>query len=131
MEAFERGFFGGGYLVAFAIVLFAYSTAISWSYYGDRAAEYLFGKKIIMPFRIFYCIVLFFGAIAGSTTAWIATVWAYADIANLLMAFPNLLALWLLSGVVAKSLRTYMKDHKAGLYETQTPMEESPIEHFG
>jgi len=107
--AFDAGFHGGRYIVTFAIMLFAYSTTISWSYYGDRAAGYLFGKRVIMPFRIFYCMVLFMGAIAGSTTAWIKTVWGYADIANLMMAFPNLIALWLLSGVVAKSLSKYMK----------------------
>jgi AGCS family alanine or glycine:cation symporter len=107
--AFGAGFAGGEYIVTMGITLFAYSTAISWSYYGDRAAEYLFGRRAVMPFRLVYCIVLFFGAIAGTSYQWISTVWAYADIANLLMAFPNLVALWLLSGVVAKSLGAYMK----------------------
>jgi AGCS family alanine or glycine:cation symporter len=107
--AFETGFAGGQYIVTMGITLFAYSTAISWSYYGDRAAEYLFGAKAILPFRIVYCVILFVGAIAGTSYQWIATVWAYADIANLLMAFPNLIALWMLSGLVAKSLTSYMK----------------------
>ncbi|HQG13400.1 MAG TPA: alanine:cation symporter family protein, partial [bacterium] len=100
-----------------------------WSYYGDRAFEYLLGRRAIMPFRIIYCIVLFFGAIASSTTAWVGTVWAYADIANLLMAFPNLLALWLLSGVVAKSLKAYMKDYGASVLESDAPMEMAPMEN--
>ncbi|MBN1282887.1 MAG: sodium:alanine symporter family protein [Proteobacteria bacterium] len=117
--AFGAGFTGGEYIVTMGITLFAYSTAISWSYYGDRAAEYLLGRKAIMPFRLVYCIVLFFGAVAGTSYKWIATVWAYADIANLLMAFPNLIALWLLSGVVAKSLASYMKGRRlpSGDYE--------------
>jgi len=117
--AFETGFAGGGYIVTMGITLFAYSTAISWSYYGDRAAEYLFGGRAIMPFRVVYCIVLFFGAIAGTSHQWITSVWAYADIANLLMAFPNLIALWLLSGIVARSLQSYMRGVKlpTGEYE--------------
>jgi len=110
--AFGAGFAGGEYIVTFGITLFAYSTAISWSYYGDRAAEYLFGRRAVMPFRVVYCAVLFLGAIAGTSYRWITTVWAYADIANLLMAFPNLIALWLLSGVVAKSLSAYMKGRR-------------------
>ena len=126
--AFEAGFSGGRYVVTFAIVLFAYSTAISWSYYGDRAAGYLFGKRVILPFRIVYCVILFLGAIAGTTAGWITTVWAYADIANLLMAFPNLLALWLLSGVVAISLGAYMKDYGQSVMEDETPVEMNPIE---
>jgi len=128
--AFEAGFAGGRYLVTLAIVLFAYSTAISWSYYGDRAAGYLFGRRVILPFRIIYCIVLFIGAVASETASWITTVWAYADIANLLMAFPNLLALWFLSGLVARSLTSYMKDHRAGVFENETPVEREPIEPF-
>lgn len=107
--AFEAGFVGGRYVVTFSILLFAYSTAISWSYYGDRAAEYLFGERVVLPFRLLYCALLFGGAVASSTTAWIQSVWAYADIANLLMAFPNLLALWLLSGVVVKATREYFQ----------------------
>ncbi len=126
--AFEAGFAGGSYIVTFGIVFFAYSTAISWSYYGDRAAEFLFGSRVVLPFRLLYCIVLFFGAVASSTVAWIQTVWAYADVANLLMAFPNLVALWLLSGVVARSLRAYMRDHRAGVFEEETPVERAPIE---
>jgi AGCS family alanine or glycine:cation symporter len=107
--AFETGFAGGKYVVTMGITLFAFSTAISWSYYGDRAAEYLLGRRAILPFRMIYCVVLFFGAVAGTTHQWIMTVWAYADIANLLMAFPNLIALWLLSGVVARSLSSYTR----------------------
>lgn len=106
-QAFEMGFKGGRYVVSIGITLFAYSTAISWSYYGDRASEYLFGKKAIKPYRLIYSVVLFFGAIASSTTAWIRTVWDYADACNMLMAFPNLIALVLLSGVVAKEAKNY------------------------
>ena len=123
--AFEMGFAGGRYIVTFAIVLFAFSTAMSWSYYGDRAAEYLLGERVVMPFRVIFCAVLFVGAVASSTAAWITTVWAYADVANMLMAFPNLVALWLLSGLVAKSLRTYMKNRSA------VRVEEVPAEALG
>ncbi len=125
--AFEAGLPGGQYIVTFGIVFFAYSTAISWSYYGDRAAEYLAGPRVIIPFRLVYCIILFVGAVAGSTAAWISTVWAYADAANLLMAFPNLLALWLLSGMVAKALRQYTTQ-PPDVLEADTPIERAPID---
>src|SRR5690606_35336558 len=64
-EAFAFGFFGdwGRYIVSFSLMLFAFSTAISWSYYGDRAMTYLIGTKGVLPFRIVFCLGFFWAAV--------------------------------------------------------------------
>jgi len=95
----------GRYIVAIGMAIFAFSTAVSWSYYGDRSVEYLFGEKSIMPYRILYCILLPVGA-----TFELRQVWAISDIFNALMAWPNLIGLLLLSGVVVRSTREYFAD---------------------
>ncbi|MBD3178152.1 MAG: amino acid carrier protein, partial [Candidatus Latescibacteria bacterium] len=104
--AFQRGlsrfFDGGNYIVSIAVFLFALSTAISWSYYGDRSIEYLFGRKAIMPYRIVFCIVHFLGAIFS-----LELVWGFGDTALGLMAIPNLIAILALSGKVRKLARDY------------------------
>lgn len=110
--AFEKGLSpltsGGGYLVTFAILLFAVSTSISWSYYGDRAAQYLFGFKSIFWYRIAYVGMHFFGAIVT-----LATIWAFGDVMLGLMAFFNIIALFALSGVAYKITQKYFnKDHE-------------------
>ncbi|MFQ5559849.1 MAG: alanine/glycine:cation symporter family protein [Nitrospinota bacterium] len=95
----------GGYIVSVGIVFFAFSTAISWSYYGDRSVEYLWGKNCVMPYRILYCLVLPVGACVQ-----LETVWTLSDITNALMAWPNLVGLLLLSPVVLKSTKEYFSD---------------------
>jgi AGCS family alanine or glycine:cation symporter len=95
----------GKYIVAIGMMIFAFSTAVSWSYYGDRSVEYLFGERSIMPYRILYCILLPVGA-----TYELRHVWAISDIFNALMAWPNLIGLLLLSGVVLRSTREYFAD---------------------
>ena len=92
----------GRLLVTAGIVLFAYSTAISWSYYGDRCIGYLFGLKAVTPYRYVFCLFLIVGA-----TIKIDLVWNLSDIMNGMMALPNLLALVLLSGVVWRELAAY------------------------
>lgn len=105
-RAFQIGLPGqGGYIVAFGIIIFAFSTAISWSYYGDRSVEYLFGPKMILPYRIIYCFILPVGA-----TVELNMVWLISDIFNALMAWPNLIGLLFLSGVVIKSTKEYFSD---------------------
>ena len=108
---FEAGlsplFPGGAHIVTICVFLFAISTSISWSYYGDRSIQYLLGDKSIMSYKIVYIIMHFIGA-----TIPLATVWAIGDIALGLMTFPNLIALFALSGVVAKVSHDYFsKDH--------------------
>ncbi len=94
----------GRLLVTFGVILFAYSTSLSWSYYGDRCMSYLFGLKAIKPYRFIFCVFLVVGA-----TIKIDLVWNLCDIMNGGMAIPNLIALILLSGVVAKELKEYKR----------------------
>ena len=107
-KAFNMGLPGpGDYIVSIGIVFFAFSTAISWSYYGDRCVDYLFGEKMVMPYRIFYCMLLPVGAAVE-----LSTVWTISDIFNALMAWPNLVGLILLSPVVIKTTKEYFADPK-------------------
>lgn len=110
--AFEKGlsplFPGGGYLVTFAVLLFAISTSISWSYYGDRAAQYLFGFKSIFWYRLAFVGMHFLGAVATLTV-----VWNFGDVMLGLMAFFNIVALFALSGVAYKITKKYFsKEHE-------------------
>jgi len=93
----------GDYIVAFALVFFAYSTMITWSYYGDRCFEYLLGSRAITPYRYVFCVFVVLGAIGG-----LDLVWTIADNLNALMAVPNLIALLGLSGVVVKESNDYI-----------------------
>lgn len=92
----------GGFIVVFGLIFFALSTTISWSYYGDRSIFYLFGKKAVIPYKWIYCLLIPLGAIVK-----LELIWNIADIANAFMAFPNLIALIGLSGVVIQFTRTY------------------------
>lgn len=109
--AFEKGLapiFGGGkYIVTLCVILFGISTAISWSYYGDRSIQYLAGDKSIIYYKMVYLVMHFVGAVIA-----LETVWAIGDIALGLMTFPNLIALFALSGVVATASKTYFAKMK-------------------
>jgi AGCS family alanine or glycine:cation symporter len=94
----------GHHIVAFSLTLFAFTTLLGWSYYSERSLEYLFGVRIIKPFRIVWCIAVFVGA-----TVELAFVWLLADTLNALMAIPNLIALALLSPVVFALSREFFK----------------------
>ncbi len=98
----------GGLIVTLAVVLFAVSTGISWSYYGDRATEYLFGSWAIPIYRWIFIGCFFMGSILS-----LQAVWTYGDVALGLMTLPNLIAILLLSGKVRRETQEYMaKDHK-------------------
>jgi len=100
--AFEAGFPGSGWLVSLGVILFAFSTLIAWSYYGDRAVDYLFGPKYVMPYRAVYAGFVVLGAV------WpLDNVINFCDAMNGLMALPNLIALVILSPVVAELTRDY------------------------
>jgi len=102
-NAFNAGIpYFGGCIVAVGLILFAISTAISWSYYGDRCAEYLFGSRAIKPYRWLYVIALVVGAVVQ-----LEFVWNFSDITLGLMALPNLIALIALSGVVISLTKDY------------------------
>jgi AGCS family alanine or glycine:cation symporter len=110
--AFETGLSpitkGGNYIVTIAVFLFAISTAISWSYYGDRSIEYLFGRRFIMPYRCVFCVVHFLATVLS-----IEIVWGFGDTALGMMAIPNLIALFALSGVVRRLTVDYFsRPHK-------------------
>ena len=105
-KAFNLGISGfGGAIVTFGMIFFALSTAISWSYYGDRCVDYLFGERMVTPYRILYCILLPVGAYTK-----IEIVWTISDIFNAMMAWPNLIGLIFLSPVVIKMTRDYFRD---------------------
>ncbi len=95
----------GRLLVTFGVILFAYSTSLSWSYYGDRCVGYLFGLRAVKFYRFVFCTFLVIGA-----TIKIDLVWNLCDVMNGGMAIPNLVALILLSGVVWQELSEYRKN---------------------
>ncbi len=90
-------------ILTFGIITFAFSTILGWSYYGERAMEYLAGRRSIVFYRIIYILL----AYAGATMS-LALVWNLADIMNALMAVPNLVSLLLLSGVMARETQHYL-----------------------
>ncbi|MDZ7370499.1 MAG: sodium:alanine symporter family protein [candidate division KSB1 bacterium] len=104
--AFRNGlaplFAYGDKIVTLSVFLFAISTAISWSYYGDRAAEYLFGRKAVLPYKWVYVLFHFIGAIVP-----LEVVWGFGDVALGLMAVPNLIALIALSNQVVAITEDY------------------------
>ena len=87
----------GAWVVGGGLTLFAYSTIIAWSYYGDRSAYFLFGERAVLPYRVLYTLLVVVGAGVP-----LNLVWNIADITNILMAIPNLLGLILLAGLVKK-----------------------------
>jgi len=92
----------GDKIITLSILLFALSTAISWSFYGDRSSEYLFGPKAILPYRWVYVFFVFLGGIAG-----LDAVWKFGDAALGFMTLPNLVAIILLSGKLKKMTNEY------------------------
>jgi alanine or glycine:cation symporter, AGCS family len=111
IQAYSTGLPGtwGGYIVSLGLALFAFSTILGWAYYGERNVEYLLGPRAILPYRLVFIV-------AAGMGAWVLNlpdisgfqlVWDFADVMNALMAFPNLIGLLLLSGVVARETREY------------------------
>lgn len=95
----------GGYLVTIGIALFAFSTILGWEYHGEKAFEYLFGThKYNMVYRIVFSLIVFVGA-----TQTLDIVWNFSDIANALMAIPNLICMLLMSGEIAKDVKEFQK----------------------
>ena len=102
--AFTRGFFGafGQYIVAIGLMLFAFSTAIAWSYYGDRAITYLFGPQSVTPYRVVYVVAFFYAALADTTI-----VWNLALITIVLMTAPNLIGILVMHKEMRKTVADY------------------------
>ena len=97
----------GQIVLALALSVFAFTTILGWSYYGERCVEYLFGPKGIPVYRLVFLVVLFIGAVAN-----LELVWSFADLMNGLMAFPNLLSVLLLSGVIVAETRHYLWENR-------------------
>lgn len=94
----------GKHIITWGLIMFAFSTVISWSYYGSRAANFLLGEKAIKPYYYLYGVFVFFGAVWG-----IDLVWHFVDMVITFMTIPNLIALLLLSGVLIKETQGYFK----------------------
>ncbi|TJX67825.1 sodium:alanine symporter family protein [Soehngenia saccharolytica] len=107
-QAFNESIPGGGYIVTIGIMLFAFSTILGWSYYGERCMEYLFGPKAITPYRIIYIPFIIIGSVGG-----LELIWDLADTLNGLMAIPNLIGVLMLSGTVFKLTKEFFE--KEGL----------------
>lgn len=100
----------GGFIVTIGLILFAYSTIIGWCYYGEKSMEYLWGEKVIKPYRVVWVIFVALGAFLK-----LNLVWNISDVFNGLMAFPNLVALLMLSPIIAKETREYFAPERERL----------------
>lgn len=105
--AFEKIPFVGTPLLTFGIIMFAFTTILGWSYYGERAIEYMFGRRIVLPYRIAWVVMTCVGSVLS-----LGVVWNFADLMNAMMALPNLVALVCLSGVVARETKHYLWENR-------------------
>ncbi len=105
----------GPVILVVGIITFAWSTILGWSYYGERCAQYLWGKKAILPYKILFVAVVVVGPVLA-----LDLVWTIADILNAFMAIPNLIAVLLLSGVIARETRHYL-NHLDEVDTTEIP----------
>lgn len=96
----------GPIVLTVGLLTFVYSTILGWSYYGERAMEYLFGKKSILPYRLVWVLAVF-----GGSVATFPLVWNFADAMNALMAIPNIISLILLTNVLLSETNTYLWNH--------------------
>ncbi len=108
-EAFKRGFFGewGQYIVTIGLLLFAFTTVIAWSYYGDRAITYLLGPSAVLPYRVVYVLAFFIASFTDATVIWNL---AYVTVA--LMTIPNLIGILILHKDMKETVQTYWKHFK-------------------
>lgn len=116
--AFTRSFFGdaGKYIVSIGLLLFAFSTAISWSYYGDRAMTYLFGAKSVNYYRVVYVIAFFIASFADTTV-----VWTFSGITIAVMTLPNLVGIFLLRKDMKDTVSNYWASFKEEFPDEKTP----------
>jgi AGCS family alanine or glycine:cation symporter len=103
-EAFKKGLFGdwGKFIIPLSLLLFAFTTSVAWSYYGDRAVTYLWGSKYVRYYHIVYVVAFFLASFTDTTL-----IWTLSGIAIALMALPNLVGILLLHKEVRTSVRTY------------------------
>ena len=103
----------GGYFVAIAAVLFAFSTMVSWSYYGEVSIEYALGQRFVTPYKIIFCLLAVLGSVWG-----LGAVLNFSDIMTGLMIFPNLIAVWYLAPKVKKQAKDYFERLHSGQMKT-------------
>lgn len=108
VAAFDSVIAGGGYVVTIGLVLFAFTTLLGWAYYGEKCVEYIFGIRSVPIYRILFTLVIIPGAVLE-----LEVVWKISDIFNGLMAFPNLIALCAMSGIVIKETNSFLNVLKA------------------
>jgi len=108
-KAFELSIPYGSYIVTFALLFFAFTTMLGWSYYGEQGFQYIFGRGVIRVYRYLWVAVVVVGAVFG-----LKLIWAIADISNALMLVPTLVGTLLLSGVVGKMYHDYVRRLRAG-----------------
>lgn len=108
VTAFNSVFSWGTYVVTIGLVLFAFTTLLGWAYYGEKCVEYILGEKSIPWYRLLFTLVIIPGAVLE-----LEVVWKISDITNGLMAFPNLIGVLALSGVVAAETREFLKIKQA------------------
>jgi len=116
--AFTRSYFGnwGQYIVAIGLMLFAFSTAISWSYYGDRSVTYLFGSKYVFVYRLFFVVAFFIASFTDTTI-----IWSLSLLTVVFMAIPNLTGLLLLHKEIKSTIKQYWVDFKSDHPEEKIP----------
>jgi hypothetical protein len=114
--AFSKIPYIGAPILTFGIITFAFSTILGWSYYGEKAIQYIAGRKTIYVFRGLWIVAAYLGANID-----LALVWSMADCANALMAFPNLISLLLLSKVIARETNKYLWKNRLDEYSTSEP----------
>ncbi|WP_420317729.1 alanine/glycine:cation symporter family protein [Ekhidna sp.] len=117
-EAFTRSFFGesGKYIVSIGLLLFAFSTAISWSYYGDRAMTYLFGPKSVKYYRLVYVVAFFIASFADTTI-----IWTLSGITIAVMTLPNLFGILMLRKDMKQTIAEYWDGFKKEFPDEKTP----------
>ncbi len=97
----------GGWIVAFGSVTFGYSTLLTWSYYGLKCTDYLFGNRVSLHYRWFWCLVIIVGAYFSGDVAGVKFIWDIADTVNGAMAIPNLIALIWMSPLLFRETKAY------------------------
>lgn len=93
----------GPIVLTIGLLTFVFSTILGWAFYGEKAAEYLFGSGVIVPYRVLWVVAVFVGSVSTLTA-----VWSFSDVANGLMAVPNLISLLALNGVIVKETAEYL-----------------------
>lgn len=112
--AFDKIAYVGKFILLVSLVAFSFSTILGWSYYGEKAMEYLGGRKMIIYYRILWVIAVFFGSVLN-----LVMVWNLADAMNALMAIPNLVSLLFLSGVLVRETRKYLWNKNLDAYDEE------------